>query len=87
MEIESIFINACITILSLSVLILSYSSYKNFKNVKLVFVTSAFSIFFIKGLLLSIGLFVEELKPIVSSPYFGLFDVIILSLFFLSTLK
>lgn len=87
MEIESIFINVCITFLSLAILLLSIASYKKFKNVKLIFVTSAFFIFLIKGLMLSLGLFLNDFSPIISSPYFGLFDVIILSLLFVSTLK
>ena len=87
MEIESIFINACITILSLAILILSFVSYKKYKNVKLMFVTAAFFVFLIKGILLSLGLFYLEIMDFNTSPYFGLFDVIILALLFISTLK
>ncbi len=87
MEIESIFINSCITILSLSILILSFASYKKYKNVKLLFVTTAFLIFLIKGIILSISLFNTDLSVISNSPFFGLFDVVILSLLFISTLK
>lgn len=87
MEIESIFINAYITILSLAILILSYASYRKYKNLKLIFVTFAFFIFLIKGIVLSLSLFLEELSGISASPYFALFDVIILTLLFISTLK
>ena len=87
MEIQSIFINACITVLSLGILILSIIGYKKTKNNKLIFVSTAFLIFFIKGLFLSIGLFNDQLAVINANSYFGLFDVLILTILFISTLK
>ena len=87
MEVESIFINACITIFSLAILLLSFVSYKKYKNTKLLFITAAFFVFLMKGLLLSLSIFVSELEGIHTSPYFGLFDVFILALLFISTIK
>lgn len=86
-EIESLFINACITIFSLAILILSFVSYKKYKNIKLVFITTAFFIFFMKGIIISLGLFFIEFSILTKSTYFGLFDVLILVFVFVSTLK
>ena len=85
MEIEGIVLNACITIFSLGMLIVSLLSFKKYKNVKLIFVSLAFLVFLIKGLIQSFGLFYGEI--ITSSTYFGLFDLVILILLFIATLK
>ena len=87
MDIQSIFINASITVLSLGIVILSLVSYRKSKNVKLIFVTTAFLLFLMKGILLSLGLFHDIVGNISSNSYFGLIDVIILLLLFVSTLK
>jgi hypothetical protein len=88
MEIGSIIINACITIFSLGLLIVSLLSYWKYKNVKLVFVSLVFLVLFIKGILLSIGIFYnDEISQIFTSPYIGMFDLIILILLFIATLK
>ena len=87
MEIESIIISAGITILALGMLLVSLLSYRRFKNSKLLFVSGAFLLFFIKGLLLSIELFTSELTWFTSSMYFHAIDVIILILLFTATLK
>ena len=85
MAIESIIINARITIFSLGLLIVSILSYRKYKNVKLIFVSIVFLVFLIKGILLSLGLFYEEIA--ISSPYNELFDLIIIILLFMATLK
>ena len=86
-EIESIIISAGITILALGMLLVSLLSYRRFKNSKLLFVSGAFLLFFIKGLLLSIELFSSALTVFTSSIYFHAIDVIILILLFIATLK
>jgi len=87
MEIVSIVIDACITIFALGLLIVSLYSYKKYKNSKLLFVSIVFLIFFIKGLVLSLGLFFEQFEGLISNSYIGLFDLIILISLFLATLK
>ena len=87
MQIEQIVISAFITILSLGLLLVSFVSYRKYKNLKLLFVSLVFIIFFIKGILLSLSLFYGEFTSILTDPYIGLFDVIILLLLFIATLK
>jgi hypothetical protein len=87
MEIENIIISAFVTIFSIGLLVVSLASYRKYKNMKLLFVSIVFLIFFIKGILFSLGLFYEDLLSYVSIPYTGMFDLIILILLFLATLK
>ena len=87
MEIESIIISAFITIFSIGLLLISLASYKKYKNLKLLFVSLVFIVFLIKGILLSLGLFYEEIAAILTSTYSGLFDLAILVLLFIATLK
>jgi len=87
MEISEIVISAFITIFSIGLLAVSLASFKKYKNMKLLFVSLVFFVFLIKGILLSIGLFYEDITIIFSSTYIGLFDLIILVLLFIATLK
>jgi hypothetical protein len=87
MDIQSIIISAFITIFSIGLLLVSLASYRKYRNMKLLFVSIVFLIFFIKGVLFSLGLFYEDLLTFVSIPYTGVFDLIILILLFLATLK
>jgi hypothetical protein len=87
MEIGYIFISAGITILSLGIVILSLMSYKDQRNTKLLFITIAFLVFLIKGVVMSLSLFFTELSSVTTSIYFAGFDVVILFIFFVSTLK
>ena len=87
MEIQDIIISACVTIFSVGLLIVSLASYNKYKNLKLLFVSIVFLIFLVKGILLSLGLFFDETTILNSSSYIGLFDLIILILLFIATLK
>jgi len=87
MEIYEIIISAFITIFSIGLLTVSLASYKKYKNLKLLFVSLVFLVLLIKGILLSLGLFIDEIMIINSMPYLGLFDLIILVLLFIATLK
>lgn len=88
MEIETIVISAFTTIFSLGLLLVSLASYKRYKNLKLIFASLVFLVFLIKGVILSTSLFYEELSSIIStSVYTGLFDLIILVLLFIATLR
>jgi len=86
MEIQSI-VSAFVTIFALGLLVVSLASYRRHKRVKLLFVCFVFVVFLVKGVLLSLGLFYEDIVFFTSPAYFGLFDVIILILLFLATLK
>ena len=87
MEFESIIIDACITVFSLGLLIVSLLSYRKYKNVKLLFVSIVFFVFFVKGIVFSLGLFNNQFAGILSNPYIGLFDLLVLVLLFMATLK
>ena len=88
MEIEHVVISACITIFSLGLLIISLWSYRRYRNAKLLVVSSVFILFLIKGLLLSIGLFVKDAPQLFDvGTIGGIVDVVILVLLFLVTLK
>jgi hypothetical protein len=83
----TIIMSAFITIFSLGLLTISLASYRKHKNTKLIFVSVVFLIFFIKGVILSLSLFIDPLGVFQSVIPIGLFDVIILMLLFLATLK
>ena len=87
MDVESIIIDACITIFALGLLIVSLLSYQKYKNGKLLFVSLVFVIFLIKGLILSLSLFYNQFADITSNPYIGLLDLMMLVLLFMATLK
>jgi len=87
MEIVSIVIDACITVFALGLLLVSLLSYRKYKNAKLLFVSLIFFVFFVKGIILSLGLFNEQLSSLSSNPYTGLFDLAVLVLLFVATLK
>ena len=82
---ENIIISACITIFSLGLLLISLTSFYKYKNLKLLFVSLVFLIFFIKGLILSANVFIPGFLEI--NLYFMIFDLIILILLFIATLK
>ena len=87
MEIESIVISAFVTMFSLGLLVVSLASYRRHKNLKLLFVSFVFLVFLLKGILLSIGLFFDEIVVFTSVSFMGVFDVFILVLLFVATLK
>jgi hypothetical protein len=87
MEMESIVIHASITIFSVGLLVISLLSYQKYKNLKLLFISGVFLLFFIRGILLSLSLFVEEISAFTTSSYIWLFDLVMLILLFIATLK
>ena len=80
-------ISAFITIFSTGLFIVSITSYRKYKNVILLVVSIVFIVFLIKGILLSIALFYEDFELLTTYLSYGLFDLIILSLLFVATLK
>jgi hypothetical protein len=87
---ENIIIPACITVFAFGLLIVSLFSYQKSKNTKLLFVSMVFLILFIRGILLSmvnLQLFSDDVAAILSNPYSGLFDLLILIFLFVATLK
>jgi len=90
MQFEGIVISAGITIFSLGLFLVSFVSYRKYKNPKLLFINFVFIVLLIKGILFSVSLFFPEFSFINSflySIYGGLFDLAILVLLFIATLK
>ena len=87
MEIVYLSLSAAITLVSLVLLLVSIQSYRSFKNTKLPFVIAVFLFFLIRGILLSISLLYEPLQPVAISYYMWTFDLVILTLLYLASLK
>jgi hypothetical protein len=85
MDITNIVTSACITVLAFGLLLVSLASYGKYKNMKLFFVSLVFFLFLVKGIILSLNLFFENFIEL--SSYFGVFDVVMLILLFIATLK
>ena len=84
---ESIIIYAFITIFSIGLFSVSILSYSKSKN-KLASLTQMIrSVFFIKGIILSLSLFLTELDIIITIPILAVFDFLVLFLLFIATLK
>jgi len=87
MEIEQIIISAFITIFSIGLFLISIASYRKYNNKKLLMVSGVFFLFLVKGILLSYALFFNDPLGVTSVTTTGLFDVLILILLFIATLK
>lgn len=87
MDLQSIIVSPFLIVFSLGMLLTAIVSYFRSKNNKLVFVSGVFCIFLIKGILLGLSAFSQDLTAIVTLASFGLLDVIIVVLLFIATLK
>jgi len=87
METINIVFAASITVFSLGLLIISILSYRNSKNLKLIFISLVFLTLLIKGILLSLSVFNSNIEPLTIMPFSGIFDLTILVLIFIATLK
>jgi hypothetical protein len=90
MELIEIAISAGITTFSLGLLLISLISYRTYRNPKLIFISLVFVLLLVKGVLFSLSLFTQEflwLRRYIFTVYSGLFDVCILILLFIGTLK
>lgn len=81
-------------ILSLALLIIAGLSYKRTRNEKILFITIGFACFFVKGVILSIGLYNGMLSSDSLSPSFVIpfdfllfFDFLILLLLYFAVFK
>jgi len=88
MENGIIFLFGLITALSFMLLLVTSLSYRKYKNKKLLFIFLVILVLFIRGLLLSLGLFYENIAQLTSSGYIWIVDVIVLVLLYIAyTLK
>jgi len=76
-----------LTVFSFGLWTISVLTYQKSKNKKILFVNIVFLFFLIKGLLLSLSIFSNELIDFLSIPLFAVFDLLILFLLFMAVLK
>lgn len=84
---QSIILSAFVTIFSIGLCAISLLSYSKHKTMKLLVVSLVFLVFLVKGILLSIGMFYPEWGLPAANLSFIVFDMIILFLLFIATLK
>jgi hypothetical protein len=87
MELSEIIISAVITIFSIGLLSVAVASYRKYTQMKLLVIAMVFFVFLLKGVLLTGQLFFKDLTVFVNQPYASVFDLIILLLLFIATLK
>jgi len=87
MVIEGIVLYACITILSLVLLMISLFSYWKYGKPRQLLISIMLLLFFVQAVLLSIGLFYETIGSFTSSVYIWTFDLVILALLYIIILK
>jgi hypothetical protein len=75
---------ALVTVFALTITIISFLSYRKSGNRKVLIVACTFSLFFIKGLVLSIGLLREQVDWSQMVLYSSIFDLLILGLLFVA---
>jgi hypothetical protein len=80
-------ITALITVFALAIAIISGFSYRRSRNPKVLIVTAAFAIFFVKGILLTIGIFQSSPDFEMLLLYSAVFDFVIIALLFASIIK
>ena len=87
MMVEGIILYACITIVSLVLLVISLLSYWKYRKLRHLLISVMLLLFFLQGILLSLGLFFEEIACFTSSIYIWVFTLIILVLLYITILK
>jgi hypothetical protein len=81
------FLRAWIMIFAFILLIVSLYAYQRTRNKRVLFVSFAFAIFFVKGIILSIGLINQDIESLYSSGLGDLLDLLILILLAATILK
>ena len=87
MDVGYLILSGAITIVSFILLLVTIHSYRLTGSKKLIFVLLVFLFFFVRGVLLSLGLFLPFFSAVVTSYYTWLIDLIILTLLYISALK
>lgn len=85
--VEAVILYALLVIISLVLLILSVLSYWKYEKRRTLFISMILCFFFIRSVLLSLGLFYEPIATFTSSVYIWGFDLVILLLFYIMSLK
>jgi len=87
METYSIVIFAAITVFSFVLFLVSLLSYWKYGKGKLLLIAAVFFVFLLRALLLSASLFSEDVSSFISSTHIWLFDLVILALLYITSLK
>ena len=80
--VEKVLLFSIITILSLVLLGITFLSYRRYKNKKLLYVCMVFLFLFLRGILLSLSLFMTSLEVFLANGYFWVVDVVVLVLLY-----
>jgi len=78
--------NAVVTVFSIGLLIISLASYLKYKGVKLLLISIVFLTYSIKGVLMSIHLFINKTLFTDGLLASSIFDLVTLLLFYIATL-
>ena len=81
------FLRAWIMIFAVILLIVSLYAYHRTRNKRVLFVSFAFAVFFVKGIILSIGLVNQDIESLYCSGLGDLLDLLILILLAATILK
>lgn len=87
MEILELFIVSCITVISFTLLVLSLLAYKKSKSIKMLFISFVFLVFFAKIILYNVSLYVTEINIFDSITNIWIFDLIVLLLLYIASMK
>ncbi len=87
MSVLELFILSIIIVISFGLLVLSLFAYRKNKNLKMLFISFVFLVFFIKVVLYNISLFVTEINIFDSMISIWIFDLVILVLLYVASMK
>jgi hypothetical protein len=87
MDLFGIIVSASITIFSFALLVISVLSYWRYRNIKVLFIAAITVLFFIRGIIFSLGLFQHDILTMTAQSSFWLFDVVILLFLYMTALK
>jgi len=87
MTIDGVILFASITIFSLVLFVISLLSYWKYGKLRRLFISIIFFMFFTRSVLLSFGLFYPQVETFTSSVYIWVFDLAILAILYITSLK
>lgn len=73
---------ALVTVFALAIMVISAFSYKKTGNQKILLVTAGFGLFFVKGVILSVGILQEDMDWEMLIMYSSILDLLVILLFF-----
>jgi hypothetical protein len=86
-EIGNTILSAGITLCALVLCYISIASYRKHKTNRLLYVSIVFFVFLIKGILMSLSIFIDEFAFFTYNIYFAALDFFMLIILFIAILK